>query len=52
MSKPDQIAHRAREMSMAKTSLLRVVVSDRVSSTKRETAAKSAPNTAASNKVD
>ena len=30
MSKPDQIAHRAREVSMAKTSLLRTVVSNRV----------------------
>ena len=35
MSKPDQIAHRAREVSSAKTNLLRVVVSERMSSNKQ-----------------
>lgn len=32
MASPQQIAHRAREVSRAKTNLLRVVVSERVSS--------------------
>lgn len=32
MSNPQQIAQRAREVSLTKTSLLRVVVSERVSS--------------------
>lgn len=35
MSKPEQIAHRAREVSSAKTNLLRIVVSERMSSTKQ-----------------
>ncbi|MEH6684402.1 MAG: hypothetical protein V7664_07860 [Qipengyuania sp.] len=37
MTKPDQIAYQARAVSKAKTSLLRLVVSERMNSTKPET---------------
>lgn len=51
MSKPDQIAHRAREVSMAKTSLLRVVVSNRVSSSKMDIRADNTPQGKAGIKI-
>jgi hypothetical protein len=37
MTKPDQIAYQARAVSKAKTSLLRLVVAERMNSTKPET---------------